>query len=320
MSKWRGGKFQGTQVKTSGEFETIDDGKRLLPKTVIESYNPTGPLPISEAIQSSNSQPNTIQESETLSEKDATVNRALNQRRDDDVVQDKSIDLLDIDNAIISYLSDIIKPQITEVDGNVITVPIVYGSPERWASSKKDGFLKDKKGKIQRPIIMIKRTGTQKNQALSTFNRHLSYTWVKPYSQKNLYDKFGVLNGNMIAPNKPVKEIYDITFPDQMIFNYECVVWTDYIEHLNKIVEVINFASHEYWGDPKRFKFYTEIDSYSDQIEVQADSDRIIRTTFTITVKGYLLTEKMENNKSNIIKSLTPRKIVFDVERILKPQ
>ena len=33
-----------------------------------------------------------------------------------------------------------------------LNVPVLYGSPERWKSVQKDGFYRDKNGKIQAPL------------------------------------------------------------------------------------------------------------------------------------------------------------------------
>jgi len=38
----------------------------------------------------------------------------------------------------------------------------MYGSPERWKAVQKDGFHRDKNGKIQAPLIMFKRDSVEK--------------------------------------------------------------------------------------------------------------------------------------------------------------
>jgi hypothetical protein len=50
-----------------------------------------------------------------------------------------------------------------------IAVPVIYGSPEKWKSVQKDGYYKDKNGKILNPIIMFKRDNIEKNR--STYNK-----------------------------------------------------------------------------------------------------------------------------------------------------
>jgi hypothetical protein len=269
---------------------------------------PTDQTPLA----SSNTAPNTRQESGELGDKRSAVNRALNQRRDDDTVKNQSIGLMDIDEAIVSYMDSGLGIQVQD-NGQQIPVPVIYGSPERWQAAQKNGYLRDKKGSVQLPIVMIKRTAIARNDQLMTFNRHISETFVRKYSPKNRYDKFSVLNGKN-SPMKPVHEVYNVTLPDQVILSYSCMIWTDYIEQMNTIIETINFAAEEYWGDPERFKFRVRIPEYSNTVDVEADGYRLVRTEFTMEVWAYLLPPKFENNVATVQKSLTPRKIVVGLE------
>ena len=49
-----------------------------------------------------------------------------------------------------------------------------------------------------------------------------------------------------------------------MNLNYVQIVWTPYIEEMNKIIETINFSEGRYWGEPNKFKFLSSIDSFED--------------------------------------------------------
>lgn len=75
--------------------------------------------------------------------------------KDDDVSKFK-IGLRDIDEAIFYYFNKVIKPSVIQ-NGLKKDVPVIYGSPERWSAVQKDGFYRDKNGKIQLPLIMVKR-------------------------------------------------------------------------------------------------------------------------------------------------------------------
>ena len=78
--------------------------------------------------------------------------RAYDARRDNDQVLDFSITLKDIDKSIQYYFNNIIRPTVVENE-SVISVPVIYMYPERWKSMQVDGFLRDKEGKLQVPII-----------------------------------------------------------------------------------------------------------------------------------------------------------------------
>jgi hypothetical protein len=192
-----------------------------------------------------------------------------------------------------------------------VNVPINYASPERWKAIRKDGYIRDKNGKVQTPAIAFRRTTMQRNDQLLTLNRYLQYPVVKKYSEKNKYDKFSMLSGF-----KKTQEVYSVAMPDHIIINYDFIVWTELVEQGNAIVEAINFSTEDYWGDKNKFKFRTSISDYNFETTVEAEQDRIVKTTFTLMVYAYLLPEKYENYKSTVQKAFTPRKIIFDTEMV----
>jgi hypothetical protein len=233
-------------------------------------------------------------------------------RRDTDKVKNLSISLVDIDWAIMSYLDTVISPTIIDA-GRQVKVPINYASPERWKAIRKDGVIRDKNGKIQTPAIAFRRSTMQRNDGLITFNRYLQYPTVKHFSEKNKYDKFSVMNGF-----SPVKEVYSVAMPDHVIINYEFIVWTELIEQGNEVIEAVNFATEDYWGDKKKFKFRTTISDYNFETSTESDTDRIVKSTFSLMCYAYLLPDKFENYKSVVQKAFTPRKVVFDIHEKIK--
>ena len=82
-----------------------------------------------------------------------------------DKVKKFAIGLRDIDEAIFYYFNNVIKPSVIQNSTKKI-VPVLYGSPERWASVQKDGFYRDRNGKIQVPLIFFKRDSVEKNRNL----------------------------------------------------------------------------------------------------------------------------------------------------------
>ena len=203
---------------------------------------------------------------------------------------------------------DTVVPSV-EAFREKVKVPVLYGNPERWTSVQKQGYLKDKNGALQIPLIMFKRNSIERDdQMASSMNRHVSYPSVSMYSKKHRYDKFSAMTGT----TKPV-EIFDVIMPDYVTVSYEVIIWTDFTEHMNKIVEAFQYATDEYWGDKNGFKFRTKIDSFDNTTEVGEGSQRIVRTTFTMLVNAYLLPEQF-NNESTHKKSLTPKKVVWGME------
>tara|TARA_B100001250_G_scaffold405352_1_gene422712 strand:+ start:739 stop:2415 length:1677 start_codon:yes stop_codon:yes gene_type:complete len=206
-----------------------------------------------------------------------------------DKIQDISVSLMDMDSTIMYYFENVIKPTVTE-NGETIKVPIMYSSPERWASIQKQGFMRDAKRQLMLPVIAFRRTGMEKDDTMAVDkidpeDPKLFYSFERKYNPQNRYDAFSVQQGLL-----PQREYYNIAIPDYMVLSYDFIVWTQYIEQMNKLVERINWSAGSYWGEPNRMRFKANIDSYSDVTEV-TDRERLIRTEFSVTLKGYLIPE-----------------------------
>lgn len=234
--------------------------------------------------------------------------REFAMRRDLDNTQNFGVDLITIDTTIMDHMNKRLDIGVMD-NGTLVKVPIFYASPERWKAVKADGFLRDNQGKILLPAILINRSSVSNNKDLMTFNRYLSYQIVTKFDQKNKYDKFDILNAGNLLKNNPTKQIYNVTLPDHVIITYECILWTDYIDQNNKILEKINFATHDYWG-VDGFRFRTKIEDYTNTVEVGSGEDRNVKTTFNLVVNAYLLPTTIDGVKSTTQKTFTIRKIV----------
>ena len=218
------------------------------------------------------------------------------------------ITLYDIDFAMMEYMTDVVIPDVEE-NGTKVKVPLIYGNPERWKAATKDGYIRDQRGKIQIPLIMYKRNSIARDDSLAnTMNRNISYPTLTKYNKKQKYDKFSLMND--IKPNV---EAFNIAVPDYVTVSYEVMIWTNFTEHMNKIVEQFQYATDEYWGDKKKYKFRVRIDSFDNQTEVGQGSERVVRTSFTMAVNAYLLPSEF-NNKPTSNKEFTPKRVVFGYE------
>lgn len=218
-----------------------------------------------------------------------------------------SVSLFDIDYAMMSYLEDVALPTLTEGDGNLIKIPVIYGNSERWNGARREGIFRDIKGKIQLPLMMIRRTTVSKDESMPMLNNHVTYQTVTKWNKNNRYDRFTLL-GN----TKPSYELYNVTMPEYVEINYDCMAWTSFTEHLNSIIEALTFTT-DYWGDKKKFKFRTTIEDYTVINEVGEGTERINRVEFTLNVKAYLLPEKFDGENTTK-KSFSTKKVVTSTE------
>jgi len=250
--------------------------------------------------------------SKPLSRKQRVVNRGYLYSRSNDSIKNPSVTLMDVDSAILFYFENVIKPSVEDNSENV-KVPLMYASPERWKSIQRDGFMRDKKRQIITPVIIYRRTSLEKDESLpqdklDANNPNVFYTFEKKFTQANRYDNFSVQIGK-----QPQREYHNVTMPDYVTLTYDFIIWTSYIEQMNKIVERIVYSDGAYWGDPDKMRFRTSVDTFADATEV-SDAERLVRTNFTVTMRGYLLPEGNFDHRSTTQKFLSPKKVIFSSE------
>jgi hypothetical protein len=239
-------------------------------------------------------------------------NRALNTSFKGDTTKPFSVGIQDIDEAIYYYFQNVVQPSVTQ-NGARLNVPVIYGSPEKWKSFQKDGYYRDQKGKIMAPLIMFKKTDITKNRQIAN-KLDANYpnnfgVFTKEYTQRNSYDNFKVLSNR-----KPQKQYYAVVMPDYLTVTYECAVFTYYVEQLNKIVESMEYASDAYWGDPQRYQFKASIDSFGFQTELAQEDERIVRSTFTLKINGYIIPEILQKDVTALKKFSNITKTTFTLE------
>jgi hypothetical protein len=247
----------------------------------------------------------------------AGPNRSLQNSFEGDTVKPFTIGIQDLDEAIMYYFQNVIRPFVIQ-NGNRIEVPVIYGAPERWKSVQRDGYYKDKNGAIMAPLIMFKRNTIEKNRSLG--NKldgnypNLYGVMKKKYDTKNFYSNFNVLTNRI-----PEEQFYAVTIPDYVTLTYSCVIYTYYVEQLNKIVEAIEYASDSYWGNPQRYQFKASIDSFTTITELPQDNVRVVRSTFDIKLYGYIIPNTLQNNISSLKKFRNKTKIIFSLETVENP-
>ena len=176
-----------------------------------------------------------------------------------------------------------------------------------------DGFYRDRNQKLLVPLIMYKRNSLEKNRnignKLDANKPHNIAIFSQKYSARNYYDRFSILNNTI-----PQVETQGVIIPDYVTINYECIIFTDYVEQMNNLVEAINFASDSYWGDPERFKFRARIDNFSTVTEINQGEDRAVKSTFNIILNGYIIPNTINKDLVNPSKNYSKSKIVFRTE------
>jgi hypothetical protein len=232
----------------------------------------------------------------------------------DDTTKPFTLGIQDIDEAVMFYLENVIKPTVIQ-NGVVQKVPIIYGASERWKQIQKDGYYRDLSGAIMMPIITFKRNTITKDRSVgnkldANFPNNIE-VFEKSYSKRDEYNNFAVLNNR-----KPQKEYYAVVMPDYVTVTYDFIISTYYVEQMNKIVEAMNYASDSYWGNPERFKFRARIDSFQTNTELPIGAERIVKTNFSLSLRGYIVPDNIQKQLASIKKFSNAVQVVFTTETV----
>lgn len=240
------------------------------------------------------------------------INRAREVSLKNDNVRDYKIGIQDFDEAMMYYFTNVLKPSVIQ-NNTRINVPVIYGDPENWKSVQADGYYRDANGRLMAPLIMFKRRSLTQNRGLGykidgNVSKNIQL-FEKRYSKRNVYSNFNVLNNR----SKEVEYVASIT-PDYVTVEYDCVVWTYFIEQMDPLIESINFASRTYWGDPAKFQFYSSIESFQENITYEIGEDRAVKNTFSVILNGYIIPDSVNKSLASINRVYGASQIVFGLE------
>ena len=237
------------------------------------------------------------------------IDRSQQTRRDNDDVVVPNIGLYDIDYAIFYHLTE--KTGLFVISNSTkIAVPVMFGNGEKWSQIRQYGFLRDDNKKILTPIIILRRVDVTPDDRISLAAGQLwggnSMTFVPMKTTGMQYDRTA---GQYLT--KDSYEYYLLTVPEYVRVNYEMVIWTDLQEQMNQLVQMILPTSNHMWGD--YYTFRTQVQSVTHDNVNAPGEDRLIKTTISLLVDGYLRNEFVYN-ESSIQKSYSVKRINFIAE------
>ena len=243
---------------------------------------------------------------------DLSLNRAMQTRRDDDVVRTKQRTIYDIDFAIKWYIENEIQPQVT-ANKELVPVPVIFSNGEKWDNVRRLGYLRDEKGMLQSPLIMLKRNSVGERDAQKTLdvNRPNSANYIvhrSKYNSRNRYEDelFPIPKNNP----QPSEQFYIIDIPKYVTVEYDMMLWCDFTTQMNELVDQILPYGRFSWGNDAN-KFPTTIGSISFETVNTIGEDRLVRASIPLSVLGTLLSEQ-EVRMSTIKKMYSIKKVTFD--------
>ena len=225
---------------------------------------------------------------------DQTFDRSSQVRRDDDIIRTPRRTVYNIDFALKWFVENTIQPKITGPDNELIDVPVIYSNAEKWDSVRRLGYLRDEKGMLQSPLIILKRNSLQERDQLKKLdvNRFISgnsIIYKQQYNPRNSY-----LDQLYPIPSKQKEgstEMYSINIPEYVDVEYDLLMWTDFTTQMNELVEQLMPYGGFAWGNESN-KYRTHIRTLSFETINTVGNDRLVRCTVPLTVNGTLLGEQ----------------------------
>lgn len=251
----------------------------------------------------------------------------------------------DVDRAIFKLFNKDL-PFYFEKSGELTRIPCVFAGGERAIILRKKDALRDRQGALILPLVSILRNGIDQateNKAISagdgtiTLRKRLA---PEDREYKRLVNSNGLrnqdntvgsaLNSNtsLAMTNKNVFEI--ITMPNPKFFKatYEITFWAQYIQQMNNMIEALITSyniqparSFRIESDKGYWFVATVESSLSDgnNFDSYVDEERIIRTSLTIEVTGYIINPKYPGAPNPFRRYISAPKVQFETSVNIPP-
>lgn len=246
---------------------------------------------------------------------DQVLNRAKQVRRDDDVIRTPKRTIYDVDYAIKTYIEQEIQPTIIDNE-TTISVPVIFAHGEKWDNVRRLGYMRDEKGMLQSPAIMIKRNSFSERDSYKTLDVNINpdsnlIVHKNKYNSRNRYEDTlfpfptGELNQQESLP------AYIVNIPKYITVEYELMIWTDFSTQLNELVNNLFTYNRFAWGHGIN-SYNTTMGTISFETVNTISEDRLVRATIPLTVQATLQSEQ-ETRVNTIKKMYSVKKVSFDM-------
>ncbi len=235
----------------------------------------------------------------------------------------KSIDfdditLFSIDKAVYDWFN---TKHATNIQGR--KVPVTFGSWERFAQMQDNKYddnlnrMRDPSGMLILPMISIRRGDVTYNTDRFVFQQADGAPRIeisRRIAMSNFdadrrvpFDGPHISSSSLRRSDDPVYEVATVPYPDFVSIPYTITFWASYVRHANYFNDRIWQNAYPTDLTYKGYYFYSFIDSSTNESneENYTDEERIIRSSFTMNVDGYLI------NKNDVNVTRTVSKVIM---------
>ena len=255
----------------------------------------------------------------------------------------------DVDKSVFDLFSDELPLYYKDPksDGGAKRVPVIFSTGERFAILSKSSPLRDKNGALILPMVSISRNGIEMDptKPMGTSDRIPETVVYKKLSKsdgeyQHLINSYGLKNsgvssqglknetistGRMLGPrlSSNIYEIISIPTPKYFTAKYEVVVWCQYMQHMNSIIETIMGSYIQPGGHTIKLKtkkgywflaFFDKNIAQDNNTSDFSDTERIIKITMNIEVPAYLILPSSDGIPTGIKKYTSAPVIAFEMK------
>jgi len=212
------------------------------------------------------------------------------------------VSLFSIDRAVYDWFN---TKHATNIQGR--KAPVTFGSWERFAQMQDNKYddnlnrMRDPSGMLILPMISIRRGDVTYNTDRFVFQQATGAPRIeisRRVAMSNFdadrrvpFDGPHMYSTGRRRSDAPVMEIATVPYPDFVNIPYTITFWASYVRHANYFNDRMWQNAYPTDLTYKGYYFYAFIDSSTNENneENYTDEERIIRSSFTMTVDGYLL-------------------------------
>jgi hypothetical protein len=223
-------------------------------------------------------------------------------------IEVKPVTIETVDRAMRDYFAKKLAISV-KTDTDRKKVPVIFSTGERWNLSRDDKQFRDENGTLILPIIAIIRREINKDKTLRGIGQEVKqFSITSEIHKKNSNLQAQVFNrkkrGFPTIKPAETREYLTIPFPDFANVLYEVVIWAQYTQQMNEMLEKIFYSYNihesfvmpvEYDGDkPKGNSYYfvghaNDVFSADNNFEDFSEQERIIKYSNEITVPAYFI-------------------------------
>jgi hypothetical protein len=137
----------------------------------------------------------------------------------------------------------------------------------------------------------------------------------------------GVRRGNLLSPkiDNNIVEVLEIPPVQFVTATYDVTIWTQYVQQMNNLTMAIMTNMQSYSGrtfrleTPKGYTFVAYLESGfepGNNFDDFSDDERIIRTTITLKVPGFLLGETYTGSPNRIRSVASSPQVTFELDMV----